>query len=163
MPALVTFRDRAMADAVLPASIRSCLGLTDASSVYDARRPRAVKQPTEVVLLWLPPIDRGRGGAHQVTEHRIRAHVRVRAMGDAARSGKQQAEVVGTHLESLRAGFDGQRPWIDELEGDVLSTRCEIEEQDVEPGDMGAIEGRVLLSVFTKGTGNRDGAESPGG
>ena len=27
MPALVTFRDRAMADAVLPASIRSCLGV----------------------------------------------------------------------------------------------------------------------------------------
>lgn len=163
MGALLTFHERLFADELLPSAVAAALGLEDVSAVYDARRPRRVRSPVEVVLTRLAPVDRGRGGAHQVTEHRYQASVRVRQLTDGAGSGSVQGTTVEQHLAALRAGFDGVRPFIAELEGDVLSSKCDIQEQDVTPADTGAIEGRGLLSFFTRGTGDRDGAAAPGG
>lgn len=161
--ALTTFHERLFADDLLPGAIRSALELTDPKAVYVGRRPRMLKQAVEVSLTQLAPIDKGRGGAHQVTEHRYAVSVRVRSTEDSPGSGKGQLERVGPLLEGLRAALDGQRPFVDELLGVIASSKLELLEQDAAPDARGEIEGRALLSFFTRGSGALDGAAAPGG
>lgn len=157
---LTTFHTRLMEH--LPAAVRDALGedFGAASPVYDGRREANAKADQSVFVATLGR-RRGAGAYRSAFVHRYRLHVLVRRPGGAKGTGKLQADLVDQHLAALGELLDSARPFQPDLP-DVLSTSLEVEAQDAEPDDEGLCEGRALLLVFTRGTGDLT-LTSPGG
>lgn len=166
MPALTPFIDRLMTDAALPTTIRRALGIDDedhAAIAYNGRRPRAVRSPLEVFVEDDETLPQGGGGASDRTEHRLLLHVTFRSLGSGDRTGRTQLEAMRGYCRALVAALDCQRLWLDVIGTDVMCSTAEIRSVDEDKEAVTGIEGVVALSVVTRGSGEVDGLESPGG
>lgn len=166
MPALVTFADRLMADEALPRTIRVALGIDDedhAAVTYGGRRPRAVRQALEVWIEDDEVIPAAGAPLGDLHEHRFLLHVGYRAMGPADRTGRNQLDAMRTHCRTLVAALDLKRLWVDVIGSEVLCSTAAVRDVDADPEEKNQIEGLVALSVLTRGAGELDGTQSPGG
>lgn len=148
---LNTLHDRLMADALLPATVRSALGLP-AGSVYDGRRQKTPDQHRSVLVLPLESVLRVPGG-DQLWEHRYELRLRWRQVRESAATGAQQLLLAKDGQRAVINAVNGARPWATTLT-DLVTVRAEEGPLDDDPDEQGSIEAVVRLSVFTRGTGD---------
>jgi hypothetical protein len=139
-------------------AIATCLGV-DVAAVYDGRRPQAVKAAVDCCLTILA---RRPFGRRQV-EHVYRVAVRVRGVDGATRKGKNQLDSIDYYLAALEAAFGHGRPLQDSVGSDLQAARLVRSATDVDPDEVGTVEGQAELVFLTNGTGDLDGLQSPGG
>lgn len=163
---MTPFVDRVCAFEALPKTILQAFGIDDeehARTVYDGRRVRAAQQGLDVVILDEETIPRGAGGCSDQHEHRLILRVTLATLGQGDRSGKNQLTEMRAKVRALVAALDSQRPWLDVIGPEVLETTAELRSIDETPESTNKIRGVVALSVLTRGTGDLDDLESPGG
>ncbi len=145
----MSFHSVLIADAVWPADIRTALSLTDGASVYTGRRPRKIKQGTEVWLERLETLDRALGAGHQVKEHQYRVHVMTHNKPDGDLTGDAQLTTVEAHLETLVDRYNGDRHFTGTI-ADLISMKVEEESVDEDPDENGMLSGTVRVSFFER-------------
>lgn len=139
-------------------AVATCLGI-DVGQVYDGRRPQAVKAPVDCCLT----LQARRPFGRRQTEHVYRVAVRVRGLDGATRRGKNQLDSIDYYLAALGAGFGHGRPLQDEVGPDLHAARLTRTATDVEPDEVGNVEGQAELVILTWGTGDLDGLQEQGG
>lgn len=149
-----TFHERLMADAVLPTTVRTLLGLSDAEAVYDARRKRSVPQPVEVRIEQAFTENRTPAAGNEVHGHVYELRVRRRAVEGASQSGVELKELAKGDARALVRGLDGEALWSDELGGDVVAIEARERTVDDAPALRGLIESVVDVTIFTLGSGD---------
>jgi hypothetical protein len=152
----LTFHERLTDDDVLPATLRTLLGLTDpedADAVYVGRRQRAVKRPYEVLVEGGSSELRTPGAGTELWAHRYTLRIRRRAMGDAKQAGAEQLRLAKADVQKVVSGLTGTRPWTVELAGDVVGVQASERSVDEAPADRLVIEALVDMTVVTRGNG----------
>ena len=139
-------------------AIATCLGVEEAH-VYDGRRPQTVKAAVDCCLT----LQARRPFGRRQTEHVYRVAVRVRGPDGATRKGKNQLDSIDYYLAALEAAFGHGRPLQDSVGADLQAVRLVRAATDVEPDEVGNVEGQADLVLLTNGTGDLDGLQSPGG
>ena len=163
---MTPFVDRLCAFEALPRSILQAFGIDDeehARTVYDGRRVRSAQQGLDVQIQDEETIQRGAGGCSEQHEHRLLLRVTLTLLGQGDRTGKNQLTAIRARVRGLVAAFDSQRPWLEVIGPEVLSTTAELRSLDETPDSANKIRGVVALSVLTRGSGDLDDLESPGG
>lgn len=152
--AYTTFHERLMADAVLPATVRTLLGLAHADAVYDARRARSVKLPVEVRVEQASTENRTPSAGNEVHSHGYELRVRRRAVEGASQSGAELKELAKADARALVRGLDGEDLWAVALAGDVVAVEARERTIDEVPGTRGVIESVVDVTIYTLGSGD---------
>lgn len=152
--AYTTFHERLMADAVLPTTVRTLLGLAHADAVYDARRARSVKLPVEVRVEQASTENRTPSAGNEVHGHGYELRVRRRAVEGASQSGAELKELAKADARALVRGLDGEELWAVALAGDVVAVEARERTIDEVPGTKGVIESVVDVTIYTLGSGD---------
>lgn len=150
---MATFHERLLADDVLPATVRTTLGLTDPDSVYSGRRPRKPRQPHEVLVRHVRSELARPGGGDEPWVHEYTLEIYRAGVGNSTRSGAEQLDEAKADAQGLVLALDGTRPWTVELSGDVLAVRAQERTVDVLPEGSKAVTATVDLFVVTRGPG----------
>lgn len=160
--AYTTFHDRLMADAVLPATLRTLLDLDHADAVYDARRKRAVKLPVEVAVEEGATENRTPSAGNEVHSHTYALRIWRRAIEEASQSGAALKELAKADVRAVVRGLDGTAPWATALAGDVVAVEVRERTIDELPGRKGVVESVVDVTIYTLGSGDLEVEEEEG-
>lgn len=152
--AYTTFHDRLMADAVLPTTLRTLLGLTHAEAVYDARRKRAVKLPVEVAVEEGATENRTPTAGNEIHSHTYAIRIWRREIEGASQSGAELKRLAKEDVRAVVRGLDGEALWADELAGDVIAVEARERTIDELPTRRGVVESVVDVTIYTLGSGD---------
>lgn len=135
------------AAAVWPADLVTAGVVSSAADVYTGRRPQQITRETEVWLEALPTEDASPSGMQTVTRYPYMVHVTRKGNDGRGRRGERNLADVESHLQTLRARYHGELPFLATLTG-LVSVEAVVEEVDDDP-EEGRSQTGTLRVTFT--------------